>query len=203
MIVIMRAALAGCLVAGAGVWSSLAVAEDSMMPIDRDNRFYVGGGVGATLADDDSISSIDHVPVTAAVDNTAWSYEVFAGYRFNPYLAVQGYYVDMGDITMTGAFPAVGIAATSGEAEFDSIGGQVLLSYPVDDKLLVFGMGGYGHWGIDVAAGGIDAGGNDWLAGAGVEYALFGDIWVRSQWTHYAVENIDLDNFSATIMYAF
>jgi Outer membrane protein beta-barrel domain len=63
-------------------------------PDDNPRGFYLGGGVGNFNLDIDRVDQLDDAIGRLDDDDTGW--KVFAGYRINPYLAVEGAYVDFG-----------------------------------------------------------------------------------------------------------
>src|SRR3989338_1872550 len=101
---------------------------------------YVGGGLGWGWADDDD----------------DWTWRGMAGWRLNQYLAVQGFYADLADITVGGVSDNV-----------DTFGGELLVSWPVTNTLAVYGKGGLHNY---------DEPGNNrelsWLGGGGAEFAV-------------------------------
>jgi len=74
---------------------ALAAVSGSALAADDNVRgFYLGGGVGNFNLDIDRVDQLDDAIGRLNDDDTAW--KVFAGYRINPYLAVEGAYVDFG-----------------------------------------------------------------------------------------------------------
>ena len=132
---------------------------------------YVGGGLGWGWADDDD----------------DWTWRGMAGRRLNQYLAVQGFYADLADITVGGVSDNV-----------DTYGGELLVSWPVTNTLAVYGKGGLHNY---------DEPGNNrelsWLGGGGVEFAVAERTSVRTEWTHYDMDSDSVDELSAALVFGF
>jgi len=63
-------------------------------PDDNQSGFYLGGGVGNFNLKINRVSDVDNAVRRLDDSDTAW--KAFAGYRFNPYLSLEGAYVDFG-----------------------------------------------------------------------------------------------------------
>jgi len=63
-------------------------------PDDNSRGFYLGGGVGNFNLKIDRFSQIDNAIGRLDDSDTGW--KILAGYRFNPYLSLEGAYVDFG-----------------------------------------------------------------------------------------------------------
>jgi len=63
-------------------------------PDDNQRGFYLGGGVGNFNLKIDRFSQIDNAIGRLDDSDTGW--KVFGGYRLNPYLSLEGAYVDFG-----------------------------------------------------------------------------------------------------------
>ncbi|MDZ4381978.1 MAG: outer membrane beta-barrel protein [Parvibaculum sp.] len=132
---------------------------------------YVGGGLGWGWADDDD----------------DWTWRGMAGWRLNQYLAVQGFYADLADITVGGVSDDV-----------DTYGAELLVSWPVTNTLAVYGKGGLHNY---------DEPGNNrelsWLGGGGAEFAVAENTSVRTEWTHYDMDSDSVDELSAALVFGF
>lgn len=142
--------------------------------------FYVGGGGGWGWSDDDDDLTLKGL----------------AGWRFSPYVAVQGFYSDLGDHDFT--------ATPGGEADLDTFGGELLLSYPLSQEVAIYGKGGIHRYNADFGApGGNDDRDTSWLGGAGVEFAVARNMSVRTEWSHYDMDVGDVDDISAQLVFGF
>ena len=137
----------GVLAAGLLILSSSAFSE-----------FYVGGNIGK--ADQENTG-----------DSTSW--EIKTGYRFNDYVAVEGFYLDLGSTEISG--PDFNL-----ENEISGVGVSVLGLYPINEQFEVYGKLGIYSWDgsssitTDVVSG-FDLGdesGEDFIYGVGVAWKL-------------------------------
>lgn len=85
----MKRTIVAAVILAAGTGTALAASPD-----DNQRGFYLGGGVGNFNLEINRANQIDNAIRRLDDDDTAW--KVFAGYRFNPYLSLEGAYVDFG-----------------------------------------------------------------------------------------------------------
>jgi OOP family OmpA-OmpF porin len=85
----MKRAIVAAMVLAAGTGTALAAGPD-----ENPRGFYIGGGVGNFNVDIDRFSQIDDTIGRLDDDDTGW--KVFAGYRINRYVSLEGAYVDFG-----------------------------------------------------------------------------------------------------------
>jgi OOP family OmpA-OmpF porin len=107
-------------------------------PDDNERGFYLGGGVGNFNLEINRARDIDDAVRRLDDSDTAW--KVFAGYRFNPYLSLEGAYVDFGRPSDT--FDADG---TSGDftAHLSGFSPQLIGTVPVGPVELSAKVGVY------------------------------------------------------------
>lgn len=132
---------------------------------------YVGGGLGWGWADDDD----------------DWTWRGQAGWRLNQYLAVEGFYADLADISVGGVSDNV-----------DTYGVAGLVSFPVSDTFAIYGKGGvhdYNRPGDDREL--------SWLGGAGMEFAVADNTSIRTEWTHYDLDSDSVDDLTAAVVFGF
>jgi len=89
MDIMKRAIAAGMLIAAFGFLSA-GVAQ-----ADGEKGFYVGAGVGQFNVKIDDVSDVDNA--IEKLDDSDTSWKVFAGWRFAPFIAVEGAYIDFGN----------------------------------------------------------------------------------------------------------
>ena len=132
---------------------------------------YVGGGLGWGWADDDD----------------DWTWRGMAGWRLNQYLAVEGFYADLADITVGGVSDDV-----------DTYGAAALVSFPISNTVAIYGKGGVHNY---------DRPGSDrelsWLGGAGAEFAVADNTSIRTEWTHYDLDSDSVDDLTAAVVFGF
>lgn len=97
---------------------------------DDDQKFRLGIGAGKYTADSD----------LAEFKSTGW--EVFGGYEFNRYLAIEAGYLDTGSDSKT-------ISGLKVEVSASSIFASVIGSLPIGETFSVFARGGLLHWEAD------------------------------------------------------
>lgn len=158
--------------------------EANMDPIDFDG-LYAGFGFGQSKYQD-----VD--AVSANVRSEGW--KAYLGYEFNKYLAIEGAYVNLND--MTAQFPT---RTTNVAADAWTLG--ALASFPVTDRFSAFAKLGAAYMLVDLRdkdAGAVDtvrSGDDDWEAnyGAGVRYALWDNFDLRAEWERFDKSGRDFD----------
>lgn len=63
-----------------------------------DNGFYLGGNIGSSLIEDRDDIDIEGEVEEFDLDDNDFGWKAYAGYQFVPFLAVEGGYVDFGEI---------------------------------------------------------------------------------------------------------
>jgi len=181
--------------------------------------FYMAGSIGQARTNI-SKSDIDNIVieggatnVNSTVDNTDTAYKLLLGYQFNPYLGIEGGYVDLGKTTYAAT-------ATQGNATLAWKAKGWLLSavgtLPVNDSFGVFAKLGAFHsevsWNL-AATGSIDANeawsGTKWKAayGVGASYNLNKQVGFRLEYEVFDklgdVNKDKVDFISAGVVYKF
>ncbi|QBE63673.1 outer membrane beta-barrel protein [Pseudoduganella lutea] len=134
---------------------------------------------------------------TSGVDNAKHEYggKFFAGYQINPMFAVEAGYTDFGKSDY-----AYTVNGANGRAEADSksyyLAGKA--SYPVAEKVNVFGKLGVAHNKNEVSATGLaaayngDSSRNSVYASLGAEYAVNEKVALSLEYEHYGKNDIDV-----------
>lgn len=150
--------------------------------------WYGGVGIGQSDYRDYSATSV-------SPRSEAW--KTYAGYQFNKYLALEGGYVNLNDMT---AF--TGSTRTNIATDGWTLGAVV--SYPITDKLAVTGKIGGAYLLADVkqktGAGLTVRSGDDGYDpnyGVGIRYALFDNVDLRAEWERFDRSNMNIDLLSA------
>ncbi|NWL78730.1 cell envelope biogenesis protein OmpA [Pseudomonas taiwanensis] len=146
----------------------------SLSAFADDRGLYLGGGVTRVEIDERTIGDDDN------------SYKAYVGYRFNPYLAVEGAWVDLGSF--------------EGErADFDghSLQAAAHFGVPVGDRVRLFASAGVHAWEADDDSAG-DSSDLDLTYGLGVEVDVFRNVGVRLEQEVLKVGDIELDQTSAS-----
>lgn len=131
----------------------------------------------------------------------ARSLSAFLGARFNPHLAVELSYIDLGENE----------ASVDGDRETFGVDGfavSVLGLAPLTDSLSVYGRVGMYDWDLEVEVNGdsFKEDGRDALAGLGFE-ATFNQAFLRAELTRYFLRadgaTLDTDNASLSLGFRF
>lgn len=183
-----------------------------------DTEFYVGGSFGQSKAADFNGSDVDaalsSLGITAhtTTDDTDTGWKAFAGYRIMKYLAVEGAYTNLGEITAKtiATAPVAGTANTKIENEAWTISAVGIL--PLNDKFSLFARLGLNVWNMDVSASGTGSGttsvsskdnGTNAVYGVGAGYSLTPNLNLRAEWERYDFGGDNIDFFSAGLAWVF
>lgn len=161
---------------------------------ENEKGFYAGAGVGQFNVKIDDIDDTDDAVERLDDDDTSW--KLFAGYRFNPYFAVEGAYIDFGG--PSDSFEASG---SSGDykVELDGFAPYIVGTLPVGPVEL-FAKAGYYFYDVDVTADLDDLGGDvfrssdsgeDFLYGFGVGATFFDHLHARLEYEKIDSDEID------------
>jgi outer membrane protein with beta-barrel domain len=160
----------------------LALAAASASAQEERRPWYVGGALGTTHARGmcDSKGSL-------SCDQRAGVWSLFAGYRMNDYIAIEGGRVRPGTLKLAGAQGGAPVNASLDMKLWDLV---VVASYPVHRELLLYGKAG-GYKGTSSFSGSVGAAGfsgeghpSNWTAGLGAELNA-GRIGVRAEWQRF------------------
>lgn len=151
--------------------------------------FYAGGSIG--------LSSME-VDVNA-FDGTDVGFKVFGGYRFNDYIAVEGFYTDFGEPDDG----PLGIDA-------DAFGIEGVGIIPLSEQFELFGKLGLAAWDADFTGpGGFSDDGTDLVLGVGVAYKFSPQISARGELEYYDIQadagpfDVDTYMFSVGLQFNF
>ncbi|MFK0085906.1 outer membrane beta-barrel protein [Pseudomonas sp. NPDC090755] len=144
-----------------------------------DRGLYLGGGLTKVEIDEHQISDDDN------------AYKAFVGYRLNPYLAVEGAWVDLGNF-----------GGKYGSFEGHSVQATAHFGVPVGKRVRLFASAGVHAWDADNDYAG-DSSDLDMTYGLGVEVDVFRNIGVRLEQEVLEVGDIDLDQTSASVYVMF
>lgn len=198
-------------------------------------NWYAGIGFGATSADvsesgvQQELAIFEGVPFgspqglgetwSSSKDDSDTGITVFIGYLINPNLAVEGAFIDLGDVSARASFsiPGIGTDTVAAKAEADGFSAAVLGLYPVGAGS-IFGKVGFLRWDVDVSEtitnflgeslslSGSDTG-TDLLFGVGYQY-MANQFGVRAEWTRYTdvggdFGDTDVDWLGVSVLYSF
>lgn len=152
-------------------------------------RFGLGAGRATVEMDDYDLEG----------DSTAW--EVFGGWEFNRYIAIELGYLDAGtaDDEMEGV---------RFEADATAIAASIVGSLPIGDTFSLFGRAGYLHWESEQRAtdgelsASADFDGNDPFFGAGIAANWEGAL-VRLEYRIASLDDSDISLISLAMAWRF
>lgn len=178
-------------------------------------RFYVGAGGGLTMVD----TGVDSLTGSATLDEDDVGYKGFAGVWFFDFLAVEGFYADLGQAELTGnngdtfrldgttyQFTANDMSLTTNATTF---GASAVLALPVTEWLKPYVKGGVHRWELDAnlmsSAGNADTSdkGTDAFYGLGVQVTPLEWLGIRGEWERFRFDGEDVDFFSANVLINF
>ncbi|HWK73231.1 MAG TPA: porin family protein [Povalibacter sp.] len=161
---------------------------------DNERGFYVGAGVGQFNVKIDDIDDADEAIERLDDDDAAW--KIFAGYRFNPYIALEAAYIDFGR-------PKSRFAASGSSGDFkvslDGFAPYLIGSLPLG-PVEVFAKVGYYYYDVKTSIDLDDLGGNvfrskksdqDFLYGAGVGMTFFDHLHARLEYEKIEADQLD------------
>jgi OmpA-OmpF porin, OOP family len=199
----MRVKLITLLAAGVlscGLGAATAIAADS--------GFYGYVGAGASWSDRkaevDTALSNAGATFTSTSDNQGVAYKVQAGYRINPYLAVEGGYMNMGKYTYDAVASIPAGATRQGTNKVDGWNLDVVGSIPVTDTVSVFAKAGVLYYDLSFSCSGavitcVDPNRSKkstaFHYGAGLEWSVWDKWFVRAEYE--AASNVG-DAFNTT-----
>ncbi|QGW79892.1 outer membrane beta-barrel protein [Pseudomonas alkylphenolica] len=146
----------------------------SVNAVADDRGLYLGGGLTKVETDEHQLSDDDN------------AYKAFVGYRLNPYLAVEGAWVDLGNFS-----------GKDGDFEGHSLQAAAHFGIPVGKRVRLFASAGVHAWDADNDIAG-DSSDLDMTYGLGVEVDVFRNIGVRLEQEVLKVGDVDLDQTSAS-----
>ena len=187
-------ALAACL-----LLPTMGHAELSYPPVN----VYAGVGLVNSRynTNDKQLSATFDTGGTATYDSSNSSMAMFAGYRFDTYLALQLSYSDIGEIIQNDAALKQSLFGT------DVVNISAVMTYPVTAGLGIFGKLGAFSWELDIAdPADYSTSGAGISYGAGLDYNLYGSNQrhLRLEWDHYDFNEIFIDSVdTATLSLVF
>ncbi|MDH3750663.1 MAG: outer membrane beta-barrel protein, partial [Gammaproteobacteria bacterium] len=191
-----------------------------------EGEWYVGASVGASDADysasalQSDLANLGWSINNASVDDTDTAWKAYAGFSFNEYIAVEGGFVDLGEVqTEFGAT----IAPTQIDAILrdtysihpvlgDGWFGSVVVSWPVSpDRFSLTARAGLFGWESDIDVRVISGGtgsvsdrdsGTDMLYGVGVEWHLNEQWSMTADWERYELTDwVDVPSIGVKIRF--
>ena len=190
-----------------GSFKIVAVAALLLLTASAANAsFYVGGALGQTSSDAESLGFGDPSASGASVDESDTGFKVFGGYNFMKFFSVEAAYVDVTGpgVEVAGSEPMSMTSSADGFA-FEAVGVM-----PVGMKFQLFAEYGLFLWDGQAdfssqSLGSFSASddGTDPTFGVGFGWNVIPKGQLRFEAERYAVDEMDLDMYSAGFAYRF
>lgn len=192
--------------------------------------WYIGAGGGSTKANNagscSDLNGLFDPGFSCTSNDTSTGWKVFAGYQFNPYIAAEAGYVDLGNFKLSASGNIAAIPATANSTDkasgfsLDAVG-----TLPIGEGFGLLGRIGILAWKLDatatVSGGGLGPPGsgpattNDKPTGTSVDFGVgvkydFNSVGgVRVEWQRFksigndTTGKSDIDLISASLLYRF
>jgi OOP family OmpA-OmpF porin len=155
-----------------------------------DRGGFLGAGIGRSDIDSSSggFSFED--------DDTGW--KIFGGYKFNPNIAVEAFWVDLGEFSDT----VLGVPV---KLEVDGIGIAGVGILPLNERFSVIAKLGVWAWEADASAGPVsgDDDDSDIMLGLGGEFNFTEALSARAEWERYSADDDDADLLGVSVVFSF
>lgn len=144
---------------------------------DNDKGLYLGAGVGYFRLKAENIQGPQ--PITGEFDAEDVSFKAFAGWRFNPYLAVELDYIDFGR-------PNEDVSGVEVNASIDGVAPYLMGTLPLG-PLELFAKAGYLFYDLKVEVAGqkvssVSGDKDDLIYAAGLGITIFGHLNARLEY---------------------
>lgn len=158
------------------------------------NGFYAGASAGSM--EYDICGDLSALGATSCDDkDSAW--KLFGGYDFNQNFALEGAWVDLGEVSASGPGGSAG-------AEVDGFTVVAKGTLPLGDQFGVFAKAGFFLWEVEGTglAAGSDDDGTDLTYGVGAQYMFTDQFGLVGEWERYDSDD-DVDLLSLGVMFKF
>lgn len=160
----------------------------SAQPLEP-SGIYLGGGIAYSRIDSENFPGS-----TDDLEDERTSWKGIVGMQVNPYLAIEGQYIDFR-------------TAQQGPARIDIDGwtAGAVLSAPLHERLSIYGKAGALFWDADGRFGPIRSSddGTDFTYGAGVRVGLMPALDLRIEYERFEMNDVDVDLASANLVFRF
>jgi OOP family OmpA-OmpF porin len=181
-----------------------------------DSGFYLGAGGGGAKYRGfndlcrDITGALPGTPVDVNCDGeeTVFGWKLFGGWRFTPYLALEGGYADLGDSEGNTLIFGQDV---NGEISADALFAELIGSVPLGERGLLLGKLGVANvdaelktdifavpLGVPTSSFSTDS--TDAVYGLGAEFGFTGSLLGRLEWERFDFED-GVDLFSASLIF--
>lgn len=176
------------------VWLSVAAALLLGMTGPVLAQAYIGAGAGMTTID----FCDEFAAPGVSCDDGDTGLKIFGGYKFSPNLAVEGAWVDLGDVTLSSGIGSASVGTDGLEVAAVGI-------WPINPKWNVFGKLGLYMWDASVSTGfgSVSEDGTDLMFGFGGTWNFAERISLRAEWERFDLDGEDADFLSVGVQFNF
>ena len=181
-----------------------------------DGDWYAGLSLGLGEANEIGFEDIDDgSALSGSIDDNDFGWKIYGGYAYNQYVAIEGGYVDLGEVSINAESDGDGVAYDAGQVTA-SIGTtgfslSVLGLMPINDRLGLHARIGYFTWKADQRLNNSafqpvseDFEGSDPTFGVGAMYKLNDQTTIRVDYEKFAdVEAVDGSLLSLGLQFHF
>jgi OOP family OmpA-OmpF porin len=166
-------------------------------------EWYGAASLGQTKLQEDvcgDLTALGFTPCSEDLTDTGWKLAI--GNQFNPNVALEFGYADLGEAKVTAA-------GVSCKADANGFGASVVGSLPAANQLSFTGRVGLFRWdeSITCSAGAASVSdsdsGTDLAFGVGVRYDITKTVGVRGEWERYDLDDADVDMLSFGVVVKF
>ena len=176
---------------------------------------YVGLGLGQNTMQDwnGGDLNIDGSVSNTDADDSDTGFRILGGYEFNPNIAVEVGYIDLGEATADGTSDGSGFFWAPGpvsvSAEVDGFDLGIRGRLPLSESFGLSASIGMLMWDLSASlsdSSGTFSGsddGNDVFFAAGADFRFGPGLGLRGEFARYALDDIDMDSLSIALVYHF
>lgn len=168
-----------------------------------DQGFYIASGYGPTQADIKDTAGI----VSISKDESDQSFNIYAGYQFNSYLAIEAGYAHLGDYRVI--VPA-GTTTLQVDTEVHTVFGNIVGKLPITENVYLQAKVGAHHWESEAkleGAGTTKTKDTDFTGGIGIGYTYEQHHLFSAEWQYFKLkkddQKTDLNALYLTYAYRF
>ena len=179
--------------------------------------FYVGLNVGQSIYSSDvpDFAFLDDGSITSVgLDDSDMGLGLMLGYQFSPYLALEGGYVDVGELNVDMSSDGTGSEYAPGKVTFKEEGDGVFLDVkgilPLHEQLSLYGKIGVWNWNTDSVIADTTGSlisksedGSDALFGFGAAFDISNGFGMVADYTIYILDDENVNVFSLGVQYGF
>lgn len=159
-------------------------------------EFYFGASVGQSKIDVGNCDDLDDGSlVSCSIDDSDIGYKLYGGYHFNPHIAVEGGYVDLGEVKATansdGSGPVWLAGALEAKGEAKGFLLQGVFGGNVHEKVALFASAGllFASTDVEVSNGGFAASESasdpETKFGVGAKIGINDRFSLRGEWERF------------------